>query len=262
MDKNKLSTDADRMIGSYIDFRIGNARTGIPYFNNKIGRARGGERARVGKGSPKDILEELEIILVKGHVAKDSLSDEALKKILVDNNLGIDCSGFAYYVLDSENRARGHGHINRRMTFLKGKNPVAKMFSYLRPAQNCDVRAFASDMNSRIIALKNAQAGDIITMIDSGDASERAERNHIIVITEVVQESGETKSLSYAHAIAYPEDGLYGSGVKQGKIDIAYAGEALTKQLWSESGSPDKAKRIFERALASTTELRRLKWLS
>lgn len=262
MDKDRLSADADKVIGSYADFRVGNAKTGIPYFNNRIGRARGGERARVGKGSPKDILEELEIILVKGHVAKDSLKDEALKKILVDNNLGIDCSGFAYYVLDAENRARGHGHINRRMTFLKGKNPVAKMFSYLRPAQNCDVRAFASDMNSRTIALKSAQAGDIITMIGEGDAGERAERNHILVITETARDGGEIRSLSYAHAIAYPEDGLYGSGVKQGRIDIAYPGEPLTKQLWSEGGSPDKARRIFERALASTTELRRLKWLS
>lgn len=259
MNSKTLSNQALKAIDSYRHFRIANAVTDVPYFNNKTIRARFSERTRVGKGNAADILEELKIILVKNHVNADVLADESLKKLLVENNLGIDCSALAYYVLDAENEARGHGRLNRNMTFIKGGNPIAKMLSYLRPVQNCDVKTFASDINSRVVTLKKARPGDFITILGGSDGDDR---NHILVIHEIDYENDSPKTIHYSHAIAYPEDGRYGSGIKQGKIEIAFADEPLTKQVWTEEGSPEKARSIFERALASTTELRRLKWLA
>ncbi|MCX6715936.1 MAG: hypothetical protein NT077_02885 [Candidatus Taylorbacteria bacterium] len=259
MNTKILSSQALKVIDDYMHFHVGNAVSSVPYFNNKTARARMTLRARVGKGSPKDILEELESVIVKHHIVADTLADESLKKLLVENNLGVDCSAFAYYVLDAENRERGQGHLNRRILFMNNFNPIGKMKCYLRPVENCDVKTFGSDNNSRVIPLKNVQPGDIITMLEGPDASDR---NHILVVHEVEYDNGIPKSVFYSHAIAYPEEGLYGNGIKQGKIEITYPDQELTKQIWTEDGSILKAQKIFSQAQASKTELRRLKWLS
>ena len=80
-------------------------------------------------------------------------------------------------------------------------------------------------------------------------------------------ENSTPKKAYYSHAIAYPEDGLYGTGVKEGVIDIVAAAGKITDQVWNEGAAPggatpEGARRIFERAQKSKTELRRLKWFS
>jgi hypothetical protein len=89
------------VIDQYLNFKVGNAVCSVPYFNNKTVKARGTLRAFGGKGSPKDIFEETETLLLKSHVAVESINNETLKKFLADSNIGIDCSAFAYYVLNT-----------------------------------------------------------------------------------------------------------------------------------------------------------------
>lgn len=242
MNTQTLSPRALKVIDEYLHFRLAHSVASVPYFNNKTTRARMTLRARVGKGSPKDILEELQAVIVKNHIVADTLADESLKKLLVDNGLGVDCSAFAYYVLDAENRERGLGRLNRRLTFMTGRSPMAKMRSYLRPVENCDVKTLGSDTNSRVIPLNEIRPGDFITMI-GGPLGQ--DRDHIVIVHEVECANGSPKSVHYSHAVAYPEDGLYGTGIKQGKIEIASFEEELAKL-----------------ARGSKTELRRLKWLS
>ncbi len=259
METKTLSKAALHIIDQYLHFRIGNAVASVPYFNNKTVKARMTLRAKVGKGSPDDIKDELQSIIVKQHIAPTALADEALKKLLVDNGLGVDCSGFAYYILDAESKATGNGHLNRRIHFINSYGPIGKMMCYLRPAENCNVKTLASDNNTSVVALKDARPGDIITMLGSSDA---ADRDHVLLITDISLENGSLRSLSYIHAIAYPEDGRYGTGPRQGKIDISFPGEPLLKQVWSEGAALENARRLYERAAVSRTEIRRLKWLT
>ncbi len=267
MDTKTLSPAALAVIDGYLHFSVGNATASVPYFNNKTVRARASLRARIGKGSVDDIREELESALIRQHIRRDSLTSESLAKLLADSGLGLDCSAFAYYILDAESRSRGLGHINKRITFTNRRSPLGKMFSYLRPVENCDVKALASDLNSRIVPLSDVQPGDMITMLGNGEAAANAtnkERDHILVVSAVARgggDSGARTRISYAHAIAYPEDGLYRTGVKQGEIEAVSSTGALVDQVWRESGSLESARAIFERARASKTELRRLKWL-
>lgn len=259
MNTKSLSTSALQVIDAYLHFRVGGAVANIPYFNNKTARARISLRAFIGKGTPRDIREEVEAILVKNQLSAGNLADESLKKILVDHNLGIDCSALAYYVLDAESKAQGQGHLNRRLHFVNTKGPMRKLRSYLRPAENCSVKTLASDSNSHVVGIKNVKPGDFISMQGT---IENAQRDHILIITDVAYENEAAKSFGYVHAVAYPEDGLYGTGIRQGRIDISYPDQPLTSQLWTEDASAEKAGRIFERASASRTEIRRLKWLS
>jgi len=90
-------------------------------------KARGALRAHSGKGSPKDIFDEVQSITIKAHTDLSSISNESLKKLLTDNNLGIDCSGFAYYILNAESEEQGKGKIDKHISFVNCRSLVGKI---------------------------------------------------------------------------------------------------------------------------------------
>jgi hypothetical protein len=215
-------------------------------------------RAFGGKGSPKDIFEETEALLHKNHVDVNSISDEALKKFLTDQNIGIDCSAFAYYVLNAQSEELGRGALDKHISFVNCHGLIGKMRCSLRPVENCDVSTLAHDKNSRIISIKEAVPGDMITMLSTVDGSDR---DHILVIHQVEYQNFITYKLHYSHAVAYPTDGLYGSGVRQGVIEIIDTNKSITEQVWTENGTVGENNLVFVRAKKSKVEVRRLKWL-
>ncbi len=275
MNTKTLSSRATSIIDQYLNFRVGNPVCSIPYFNNKTVKARGSFRAYGGKGSPKDIFDEIQSIVLKAHIDLNLVSNESLKKLLTDNNLGIDCSGFAYYILNAESEDRGKGKIDKHISFVNCHSLIAKIRCSLRPIENCDVSTFAHDKNSKIIPLTEIQPGDIITMLESGGNESRNEgqtftkpfanptneRDHILVVHQVEYQNFVPYKIHYSHAVAYPEDGVYGSGIKQGTIEILDTSKPITDARWTENEKQDDSNRIFVRAKKSKTELRRLKWL-
>jgi hypothetical protein len=236
MNTKTLSTHAFSVIDQYMNFTVGTAVTGVPYFNNKTVGARAALRATIGKGSTKDIFEETDIILKRKHIEAGTLTSETLKKLFVDNNIGIDCSGFAYHVLKKTNYSFPYaGGFFRRQ--------IAKF----NPVKNINVKTFAHASNSTPIPLRNVEPGDIITMVGNGDAS----RNHIVIIDQIEYQNDIPSVIHYVHSMAWPSDGQYGHGFHSGKIEIINIEKPLTDQIWSE----DYTK---ERALQTTCELRRL----
>ena len=269
MNTKTLTPRTMSVIDQYLHFKVGAAVCSVPYFNNKTVRARASLRAEIGKGSPKDIYDEVQALLIKQHIPIDALANESLKTMLADANIGIDCSGFAYYVLNAESAETNKGSLDKHLSFVNCKGLFGKMRAKFRPAENCDVTTLADDKNSRVISLNEAMPGDIITMIDDQSSSSSSklqapssnERDHILIVHQVDYQNFSAFKLYYSHAVAYPEDGLYGCGIKQGTIEITDSKKPLTEQEWSENGLTGAANRIYSRALKSKTELRRLKWL-
>ncbi len=273
MNTKTLSNRALSVIDQYLHFRVGQAMSdvslltstsrqavcSIPYFNNKTVKARAALRANTGKGSPQEILEEIQAIIVKNHVATDALTDESLKKFLTDNNIGIDCSGFSYYILNAESEDINKGPLDKHISFVNCHGLVGKLRCSLRPIENCDVATLAHDKNSRTISLKDVQPGDMITMIGGPDNNDR---DHILVIHQVEYQNFVPTKIHYSHVMAYPEDGIYGTGVKQGVIEIIKPEAGLLDQKWNENGKDGANNRIFIRAQKSETEIRRLKWFA
>src|SRR3989344_1132631 len=91
----------------------------VPYFNNKTLGTRGALKAEVGKGSPEDIREEVKNIAIREKINIDNLDKDNLKRFLVDHNIGIDCSGFAYHVLNEESKERGKGNLGNNIAFIE-----------------------------------------------------------------------------------------------------------------------------------------------
>ncbi|MDP3962854.1 MAG: hypothetical protein Q8Q03_03245 [bacterium] len=246
MNTKLLSEKALSVIDQYLNFRVGSAVLSIPYFNNRHSQARMKLRVQVGKGSPKDILDELHDIAVAEKINLNSLDSSGLKKFLVDHNIGIDCSGLAYYILNAESESRGKGTLDRHLSFAVCHGILGKMMCKMRPAENAGVTTFAHEKNSHEMSIKDALPGDIITMV--GD------HNHILIIHQIEYQNFVPTALHYTHSMAWPEDGEYGHGIKQGIIKITAIDKKISEQKWNEGYT-------FERAGKSLTTLRRMAFL-
>lgn len=257
METKQLSKPAMDVIDQYIHFQIGDAICNVPYFNNKTTKNRASFRTYIGKGSPSDIRDEVETLLIKNHLKRDSLSNQTLKKFLVDNKIGIECSGFIYHVLEAESVARNLEHLNKKISFINCKGIIAKLRCSIRPIENCDVETFASNENSRIIELQDIAPGDFIAMTSN---LEDKYRDHILVIHEVQKENNQTIKIRYSHSVAYPEDGIYGTGIRQGLIEINNINLPITDAKWIESDFNKSTDLLLIRAKKSKTEIRRLNW--
>jgi hypothetical protein len=267
MNTKTITSRALSIIDQYLHFKVGPAVCSVPYFNNRTVKARGTLRAYVGKGSPQDIYDEVHALLIKTHIPMDKLTDESLKRLLADQNIGIDCSGFAYYVLNAESRELGRGTIDKHISFVNCHGLLGKMRCALRPVENCDVATLAHDRNSSIVRIQDIIPGDMITMttIDTGDdqrsgaISPENERNHILIIHQVEYQNSIPVKIHYSHAVAYPEDGVYGTGIKQGTIEITDINKPITESIWIENDQRGELNRIFVRAKKLKTKVRRVK---
>jgi len=246
---NTVSPETLAILDHYLHFKIGHATCTIPYFNNKTVGTRGALAVHVGKGSPLEITHEIRDILFKNKISTEAITDETLKKMLIEHNLGIDCSGFVYHLLNTEMIATGHAPIKKYISFIQARGLFGKMNAVLHPAKATGVLTLADNVNSHIVALADIAPGDFITLV--GNSGE-GERDHILLIHEVISENSKTKTIHYSHSVAYPEDGLYGTGVRQGRIDTLDSSGSILSAQWSEQ-------LIFNRAQKSHTEIRRLK---
>ncbi|MDB5259511.1 MAG: hypothetical protein JWO73_719 [Candidatus Taylorbacteria bacterium] len=264
----KLLTDrALAVIEQYSNFHIGSGTTlsgicSVPYFNNRRAGLRAGLRALKGKGSPHDIYEEAEITALKEKIVPSSFTGAALKEFMVDHRLGIDCSGLVYYVLNAESIGRSKGQIDRHLSFpYCKKGIIGKIVCRIRPTENTNVQTFASDKNSSVVTLADIQPGDFISMIKHPDASEEDRaRDHIILIHQIEYQNFIPTAIHYTHSIAWPTDGVYGHGIRQGVINITDPKKALLEQRWVEAGKTGEENFTFTRAKKSITEIRRLNW--
>ena len=136
-----------------------------------------------------------------------------LKKFLVDHNLGVDCSGFAYHVLDAELKARGKSKMSSSVKPWNGF--YRKIKHFLRPAENTGVSTFSHDQNSILVEQESVQSADFVSVIDAESG-----RNHMLVVESAQKENGVMK-FACVHSIAYSKDGVYGTGVRRETLTIA-----------------------------------------
>jgi hypothetical protein len=286
MNTRSASEKSLSVIDQYLHFHFDEATTNIPYYNNSHTAVKGGLRGTIGKGSPRDIFDETDIAMSRekisntatvtgavkdGSFVPDILSDETLKHFLVDNNIGIDCSGFVYYVLNAEYGAIGFGSLDRYLKFPYVKGIFGKLRAKMRSVENANVTTFASDKNSRMVTLTEVKPADIIVMINDNDTHNVMDpgvlrnRDHILFINHIDYQIFVPITLYYSHSVAWPSDGKYGNGVRQGKIEIIDIKKPLVEQKWIEAeknGEPGATvvneNYTFAHAVKARTEIRRM----
>ncbi|PCI30396.1 hypothetical protein COB55_00305 [Candidatus Wolfebacteria bacterium] len=241
-----LSLEALKVIDSYLSFSTNVDRVSIPYYNNARHDIRGGLNVFGGKGSIEDIHEEIDILAKKEHVDLKSLPGEDLKKFLVEHNIGIDCSGLTYYILDAELRATKQGSLKGNLSFRPVHGIIGALFGRMRGVRNTNVKVLAHKANSTPISLLNIQPADLIIMTDIAG---KYVHNHVLIIHKVIYKGTTPTEIHYTHTIAWSTDGKYDHGVRQGIIEITDPEKPLPDQKWSENGETNRNNETRARAL-------------
>lgn len=228
---SKLSPPAQQVIQNYLNLPFSD-QSGVrcPYFNNaKLGQ-RGQLKALVGKGTPAEIVDEAKIIAIqyKQNILNPDISADDMRKFLIENNLGIDCSGFITNVMQAELANKGISLI--KQIFITTKiNFFRWLISKLRPVEQISVAVLADEKNTETVAdLSSIQAGDMIMILKTGP---KKTRDHILLVTETGN-----NTISYIHARAWSSEGRYGHGVSTGTITITDPNKVLLDQVWEEKG--------------------------
>ncbi len=250
-----LSEEAKKTINSFFNLKIAKNTVKTPYFNNQYSKVRAGLRVLIGKGSATEIEEEAKIISLKQKINLEDLSEENARKFLTDNNLGIDCSGFAFYVLEAEVKAKLKGNLSKSIRFEKASF-ARKLIRKIRTIENINVQTLTLDSNSKKISLKNIKPGDFIITLKSGSKSDR---DHIVVIEKIVYQDQVPKTIHYAHSLQWSTDILDEHGVRRGKIEIIDIEKSITEQNWIEQEKTNQQNETFTRFRdGKETEIRRL----
>lgn len=285
-----LSPAAEQLINDYLDLPFKDVRgVRCPYFNNARLRQRGQLRALVGKGSPKEIVEEAEIIALQRHAGlfyndgrfrPDRLPNvkpaDLIGKFLVDQNLGVDCSGFVTRVLRAHLRETRQIDLLKKLVITRSKNPLRRLIVRLRPIENIGVRCYADPANSNLVMNDAAprwqeiKPGDFIIMLDTGP---NHNRDHIVIITEnrfVENAANENpadknsgRTIRYVAARSWENGNKYDQGVYEGIIMITDPAAGLLAQTWTEKNlSGERNGTFVEARQAKQLEIRRLKLLA
>lgn len=268
-----LSSGAQKLIYDYLNLPF----TGIngvrcPYFNNWKLRQRGQLRVLIGKGLPKDIVEEAKIVSLQYHLGlfdkaghcclhsshSNEVTPEIIRKFLIDHNLGIDCSGFVVHVLHKHYLETKKINILRKIKINSQKNLLRLLIFKIRPVENIGVKTISQEINSQIILNLNVDTdfskikpGDFFVMLETGP---QKKRNHIILVTE-----SNKKSIKYAHARAWSTEGQYGHGVAVGEIILDKPGKNILEQTWQEKNEINEKNETFlEAKNAKSFTIRRL----
>ena len=118
------------------------------------------------------------------------------------------------------------------------------------PIENTDVVTFTDNKNSITIDLQKIEPGDFITMTGT-----ETERNHILIIHQVDYQNFVPTAIHYTHSIAWPDDGEYGHGVRQGLIEVLEPAKSLLEQKWTEKGKTGAENPTCVCAKISKTEM-------
>ncbi|MFA5127482.1 MAG: hypothetical protein WC457_00575 [Patescibacteria group bacterium] len=270
-----LSPKAEKLINDYFNLPFkGLSNIRCPYFNNARRRGRGQLRALIGKGTPTEIVEEAKILSIQYHYdffdfdgrcklcgeSKDANEITAqVRKFLIDNDLGIDCSGFAAHVLRAYFRETRNIDIFSRAFSWPVGTWIRRIIAKLRPAENLSVRVLANNKFSELISdgrkpfdYAQLKPGDILTMLETGPQNKR---NHILIVEGI-----DAGKISYIHARAWSVEGQYGHGVSHGEIEILTPERSLLDQTWEELGKlNDTNETYLEAKNAKVFEVRRIK---
>lgn len=265
----QLSPSAQKTIHDYLNLPFsGISGVRCPYFNNARLGQRGQLKVLIGKGTPKEIVEEAKIISIQykkdvfdkngifnAHIDHPAEHEQAecIRQFMVDNNLGVDCSGFVTNVLQQHFRETKKIDLARKLFVTSKKNFLRWIISRLRPVEQINVAVYANDKNTITVNnLRAVQPGDLIIMLKTGP---NKNHDHILLVEEINE-----NKISYVHARVWSSEGKYGHGVSQGAITVTNPEKGLLEQVWEEKEKTNEENETYlEAKQASILEIRRIR---
>lgn len=187
---------SDILYSTYKQFLLplGGKRVPVPYRRNETGQYQKLGAAFQGKSSPRVLIKTTTSLAKKQNFDLNKASVEDIRDFMRKNRLGIDCSGFAYRLLNTFSE-KVHG---RSLT----------AFGLPHVGRTNTTKLTSSKIAIKIENLDMAVAGDLIKLNSTGDIP------HVLVVLE--NRSGK---IIYAHSSGTTNpDGVHLGGVHKGKL--------------------------------------------
>lgn len=223
----RLPAKAQAIVDGYLRISVDGAVAACPYHINP--GLHTANRALLGKGNPK----EIEALARKNFEKYDmhaNGSSDSLRSFLLACGIGVDCSGFASWVLNGITETRLHGSLWKCLTFPGVRR---NLVSKVRPVENISANLLTGHTNSKPVSnLSDVRPGDLIRA---------AGWHHVVVVIEVGRDkNGKAVYFQYAQSSC-----MYGpgSGVRTGHAVIRKPAGSLLDQEWFDgyAGSPIEA---------------------
>ena len=214
----KIPKEVNNLISQYFNLKINGRKVKTPYHIN-VKHVRAELRSLVGKGTPQEIEEEVNIFAKLRNFNLQETTEDEIREFMQSEGIGIDCSGLVAHILDTWLKSEKRGSLRSNIVFPR-MSFLRKLTIALRPIENINADLLTNDINSIPIDFQNAQIGDLIRLkgIKKG--------HHIAIITNV-----NNNEIEYTHSTKhYGKD----NGIKKGKIVIKKPKEGLEKQEWLE----------------------------
>lgn len=210
------------LIDSYFQLSVGGKKIRCPYYLNRGKQTKRFEkRVFVGKGRAEEIISTIENLAKNSNKNLENLSAEKIRDFIKESGIGIDCSGFVSWILDTWYQEKFNGqHLWRKLQLsLSFLNYLRYL---LRPIENLDVKTLISSKNSRLILKPtDIEPGDLIHL----------GKHHLLIVYQVSEDlKGKTKTIFYCHSSDFYE------GVHKGEIEVKNSDVGLEKQSWLENG--------------------------
>ncbi len=215
----RLPDQAQRVVDDYLHIKVGGAEVACPYHINP--GLRSGNRALLGKGRPQEI-EETAAAYFKKYAMQVDGDPVTLRAFLLACGIGVDCSGFAAWVLNGVTEANLNGPIWKCLAFPGWRR---RLVARLRPIENISANLLTGHLNSRPIS--------DFSQVKPGDLLRVAGGHHVVVITEVgLNKAGEAVYFAYAQSSC-----MYGAagGVRIGHAVITEPQGLLLQQAWCDN---------------------------
>jgi hypothetical protein len=214
---------AQEMIDEFMAIRVGGKKVCCPYYRN-TSKERAGLRALIGKGDPGEIEKE---VMVWAKLKDFDLNKSNIKQIrqfMVDNHIGIECSGFVVHVLNFWLKNEEKSPLIKHLTF-QNNSIVDRIRRFLRPVENIGANILTNEDNcDKIIKMNEILPGDLIR-----SKGKVKNAHHVLLITKVIKENDKVVALEFAHSGETNDDF---SGVRVEKIKITNPRGTLIKQDW------------------------------
>lgn len=201
-----ISATGQKIIDSYLNMSIAGKVITCPYYTN-LKKERAALKVFLGKGSAQEIINETKFLSQKENIDLARFSEERLYRFMVENNLGIDCSGLTMHILKAAYKEKSINLFKKIKVVSFLKNPWRWLVSQLRPIENISVRILADGKNSFLLkSLNDALPNDLLI---------RTNLRHVYLITKTEKENGIIKKISFVHAPRPKRPDYFGPGIFQ-----------------------------------------------
>ena len=211
------------MFYSYTHLKIGKKEIVCPYWMNNSEKGIYGPAG--GKGTPEEIVEATLEQALAGNINLESLDKEAIVLFMKAKKIGVDCSGFVFWMLNSLDLEKGGNGIADDIPGSKGVLLKAR----------ASVLMLTDDNISFPIKLPEVMIGDMLRL---------RQGRHVDVVHKIAREGKDVKEIWYAHSSSITKV----TGVHEARITIADQNKEIGDQVWEEQtadGLSYKAESFF-----------------